>query len=105
ADAQGRLKVMNALFPNTASGRNISDKMRAEAKKHLDEAIALGDPDNLDPVKRERALVLLGLAEDKWPQLPGVVDRRLKLLNVYPILRVGVRELPGTANLSQATAA
>lgn len=40
------------------------------------------------------AVRLMRTAEAIWPQLPGLQDERLKLSNAYPVLYVGVRQLP-----------
>jgi ABC-type transport system substrate-binding protein len=103
-EARLRLKLMENLLGSTNAARPALDGLRGSAQKHFEEALALGDPRTLSKANREKALSLVQLAEKEWPQLPGAQDLRLKLIDAYPVLRVGVHQLPRKGNLSPATA-
>src|SRR5262249_77593 len=50
--------------------------------------------ENLPKKDKTQAIHLMRTAEAIWPQLPGLPHARLKLHNAYPVLYVGVRQLP-----------
>lgn len=103
-EARLRLKLMENLLGSTNAARPALDGLRGSAQKHFEEAVALGDPKTLSKANRDKALSLVQLAEKEWPQLPGAQDLRLKLLDAYPVVRVGVRQLPKKGHMSPATA-
>jgi peptide/nickel transport system substrate-binding protein len=99
SEGQLRLRLIEDLFPSAAAPRQINDQLKKEAQRDFDEALRVAGTD------QTAALTLLQIAEKKWPNLPGLRDERLKMLNQYPILRVGVPSLPGKDSLSPARAA
>lgn len=89
-------KVLEQKFPTSPENRKLQELLSSQAKKLFQEAT------NLEKTDRQAALAKLKAATELFPRLPGLEDYRLKLENAYPILYVGVRELP--QNLSPATA-
>jgi ABC-type transport system substrate-binding protein len=57
------------------------------AKERFEKALALR-------ADTKAALEWLDRAEAIWPELPDLQNERLRLINAYPILRVGVGQLP-----------
>jgi ABC-type transport system substrate-binding protein len=96
-EARRRLLLLEAQFPNSEEMEPVRERLRSAAleKKQAAEKLAKEN-------KIKEAAALLQEAEDIYPQLPGLHDYSLKLSNKYPILYVGVLELP--ENLSPATA-
>jgi peptide/nickel transport system substrate-binding protein len=94
AELQRRLAEVERLLPNSAAARPIQEKLKKEAEDHFKRAqgkLAGGNP---GAEQRREILDELRQAEAIWPALPGLRDTRLKLENAYPVLRVGVRNLP-----------
>lgn len=96
-DMQQRLRDLEQQFPASASVKPIQDRLRQQAKEVYDRAVAL---QKKDP---KQALELFKQAELIWPRLAGLQDARLTLENAYPVLRVGVRELPVYLSPTHAT--
>lgn len=92
-EGQRRLRLLEEVFPDLKSAQRLGEGLQRQAQALFDRAKQL--------IKEERlpqAQELLRQAEDIYPRLPDLHDFRLRLENRYPILRVGVRELP--VNLS-----
>ena len=87
--ARDRLRTVEQLFPNARASKQVANTLEGRAKSLFAEATKLREAK-----KTKEALELLQLAEDIWPSLPDLRDDLLRLKNAYPILRVGVRELP-----------
>lgn len=102
-EATQRLNLLENLFPPGSLGQP-ADGLAEEARKHLADARALGDPKSLGEKDRAVAYALLKLAAIKDPRLEGLREANRQLLATYPILRVGVRDLPEPGHLSPATA-
>lgn len=66
----------------------IRTRLRDRAAQLWEQAKAVEKKDKVSAVR------MMGIAEAVWPQLPGLQDERLKLSNAYPVLYVGVRQLP-----------
>jgi peptide/nickel transport system substrate-binding protein len=96
AEARLRLKLLEERFPASAESGPASEALRRQAQELFDQARGREKAD------RAGAMELLSVAERIWPRLPGLHDYRLQLSNAFPVLGVGVRELP--ENLSPATA-
>jgi peptide/nickel transport system substrate-binding protein len=86
AEVNQRLKLLREIFTDDALSGPVNETLSrkaaelfAKAKKEKDKA---------------KAVALLTTAENLWPRLQGLRDYRLQLSNAYPILYVGVSELP-----------
>jgi ABC-type transport system substrate-binding protein len=97
-EARLRLKQLEEEFPGNRAVAPITSALREQAQALFDEAKRLGKDKKGVPQAQE----LLKLAEETWPQLPGLRAYRIELSQTHPVLRVGVRELP--ASLSPALA-
>jgi peptide/nickel transport system substrate-binding protein len=90
-DVRQRLRQLEEQFPDRKIITTpIAEKLRLEAGNLLEEAKRLGKDKKALP----QALVKLAMAEETWPQYPGLRAYRIELSQTYPVLRVGVRELP-----------
>lgn len=87
--ARQRLDLILSQYPDSTVAQEIRDKLRKAAQAVFEEARAL-KKQNLP----DQAMARLRNAEEIWPELPGLRDEILKQGDAYPILRVGVRELP-----------
>jgi ABC-type transport system substrate-binding protein len=99
SQARRRKKALAELFPDSPAVIPIDKELQEKARALMDEAKTKKDP--------MEAMRLVREAEEIWPRLPGLRDLGLKLSNSYPILRVGVPELPEdlkNLKLSPATA-
>jgi peptide/nickel transport system substrate-binding protein len=84
-----RFDLIEDLFPGSTANSKEASQLEQEARRLFDRAKKLHD-ENDD----KQALELVLRAEGYCRSLPGLHDLRLRLSNAYPILRVGVRELP-----------
>jgi ABC-type transport system substrate-binding protein len=91
-DVHRRLRTLAAQFPNNPKMQELRERLRERAKKLFDDAERLSKSGNKQDL--EIAAEKLRQAEELWPTLPGFEDRNLKIRQKYPILRVGVRQLP-----------
>ena len=91
-DVHQRLRALAAQFPNNPKMQALKERLRERAKVLFDEAERLSKSTNKQDL--EAAAEKLRQAEELWPTLPGFEDRQLKIRQKYPILRVGVRQLP-----------
>jgi ABC-type transport system substrate-binding protein len=94
--ARTHLEQIEKLSPNSDAAERVRRQLSQQARKLLAEAREAAKSD------RSRAIGLLQQATEIWPRLEGLQDEQLKLNNSYPILYVGVRNLP--RQLSPATA-
>ncbi len=92
-----RLQEIDRSLPLADSTGPIRKRLAELAQPHLAAAIDLKKSSKLKEAREE-----LRLAADIYPSLPGLKDLQLDLDDDYPIMRVGVRELP--LNMSPATA-
>jgi ABC-type transport system substrate-binding protein len=84
-----RLRTLLDQYPNSLALKPISDSMKQQAQDLFEMAKKARDAKDL-----ARAEDLLQQAEETWPMLPQLRAERLRAVNDYPVLRVGVRELP-----------
>jgi ABC-type oligopeptide transport system substrate-binding subunit len=96
-EARKRLSILEERFPDTPALEEIRAKLKDQAESLVKEAKELEKQS-----KPDEALARLNVAETIYPRLPGLHDYLLRLDKRYPILRVGVRDLPQM--LSPATA-
>jgi peptide/nickel transport system substrate-binding protein len=87
-EARNRLRLIELHFPNSSAAQPVADALRNQAQALFERAVKM-EKDN-----PQEAVRLMGFAQEIWPRLPGLGDRRLQLANKYPVLKVGVRELP-----------
>lgn len=83
-----RLRDLEDQFPASAEVRPIQARLQRQARALFVKAEALKEKDP------DGALKLFQQAEMIWPRLAGLQDAQLTLKQAYPILRVGVRDLP-----------
>jgi peptide/nickel transport system substrate-binding protein len=94
SQAWRRKKAIEELLPGIPVVIPITKDLEEKAQGLMERARAEKDP--------IQAMRLVRDAEEIWPDLPGLKSLDRKLASVYPVLRVGVPELP--ENLSPATA-
>lgn len=85
-EAKRRMRLMEDLFPNTALTGPVAEGLSRKAADLVQRAKS-----EKDPVK---AMAILTTAESVWPRLPGLRNEILKRSKTYPILYVGVHDLP-----------
>lgn len=88
-EVRQKLAEVEMQLPNDESIRAVSASLKRKAELLLVEANRAVDI-NKDYAKAQD---LLALAEDYYPQLPGLRELRQKITQTYPILRIGVRSL------------
>jgi peptide/nickel transport system substrate-binding protein len=88
-EVRRRFDVIEDLFPGSTANNEDAAKLKQKAQSLFERAKKLHE--NNDD---KQALELVTEAEGYYRGLPGLQDLRLRLSNAYPILRVGVRELP-----------
>jgi ABC-type transport system substrate-binding protein len=88
-EARQRLRQFEDEFPDSEAVKPIHENLRKQAGELFEEAKKL-----VADEKRSQALVLLRLAEETWPEYPGLRAYRIRIDSTYQILRVGMRELP-----------
>jgi len=86
-----RFALIDEAFPGSAVAGTFGAKLRQKAQSLFERAKKLQENG-----EDKQALELLELAEAIWPRYSGLHDMRLKISNAYPILRVGVSELPAS---------
>ncbi len=86
-EARERLEEIERTFPGSAAAKPITARLRDIAQGHLDAAKALTN-------QPQKAAEELRMAAEVFPRLPGLSDQLHEVDRSYPILRVGVRELP-----------
>jgi ABC-type oligopeptide transport system substrate-binding subunit len=89
-EVRERWRQLARQFPGTPAVEQLNTSLRKQAEALFDLAKQL-DADKKEPARVQE---LLKQAEETWPELPGLRAYRLKRAIEYPILRVGVRELP-----------
>src|SRR5262249_53623842 len=97
AEVRRRLVVLEDLFPNSRDIEPVRQELRKKAQAMVDEAREL-DKNG----KNQEAIAILQTAESIYRELPGLHDYYLKLNQKYPVIYVGVHDLPEL--LSPATA-
>ncbi len=85
-EARERLEEIERTFPGSEAAKPITQRLRDVAQGHLNSAKEKKDP--------QKAAEELRLAAEVFPRLPGLSDQLHEVDRSYPILRVGVRELP-----------
>jgi peptide/nickel transport system substrate-binding protein len=91
-DAHRRLRALMERFPDNPQIKGLRTQLEKQAQKLYDAAQDVGKSGK--PADLARAQELLREAEELWPQLDGLQKLRAEMRQKYPILRVGVRELP-----------
>jgi ABC-type transport system substrate-binding protein len=86
--AQQRLRRVESIFPHSSSKSSLAILLEKRSHELFNEASALSKE------KSQHALQLLDRADKIWSELSDLQNERLRVNNAYPILRVGVRELP-----------
>jgi ABC-type oligopeptide transport system substrate-binding subunit len=89
-EARQRLQQFRQNFGDSPEAAAIRDGLQAQAQALFEQAKELAR----DKATLPRAQELLKQAEATWQDLKGLREYRLELSRSYPILRVGVRELP-----------
>ncbi len=93
------LEEMFRRFTNvqrTPSIEAVQSQLQTRAQELVQSGNALAEQKQYS-----QALQMLVKAEEAWPALPGLRERRQQLEGLYPVLRVGVRHLP--AQMSPTT--
>jgi ABC-type oligopeptide transport system substrate-binding subunit len=99
-DVHLRLRALIEQFPNNLEMQKLKLSLKVQAEKLVAEAESLGKSNNKKDL--ETAQEKLRQAEELWPTLPILEQRRLEIRKKYPILKVAVRQLP--RNMSPQTA-
>ncbi|OAI41083.1 hypothetical protein AYO40_03900 [Planctomycetaceae bacterium SCGC AG-212-D15] len=81
-----RLKLLQEIFSEDA----VSGPLNKVRERKAGELFGLAKQEK----DQAKAVALLTTAENLWPRLAGLREYRLKLTQAYPILYVGVPELP-----------
>jgi ABC-type oligopeptide transport system substrate-binding subunit len=89
-EARQRLQQFRQQFGDSPEVAEVSNSLKEQAQALFDRAKELGR----DKATLTKAQELLNQAAETWQDLEGLREYRLKLSQSYPILRVGVRELP-----------
>lgn len=84
-----RLRELEKEFPDNSAVRSIPEQLRSQAQTLLDKARQLEQQHQQG--KAEELAVRAGRI---WSRTPGLQDFQRRLTGDYPILGVGVRELP-----------
>jgi ABC-type transport system substrate-binding protein len=79
-------KYANAVSPDV---EQVHKQLQAKAGQLLSQGKALADAG-----EASKAFSFIQQAEDTWPQLAGLQEQRGRLLKAFPVLRVGVKQLP-----------
>jgi ABC-type oligopeptide transport system substrate-binding subunit len=88
-EARQRLQQFQQQFGDRPEVAVVGNSLKEQAQALFDQAKELARDKELT-----RAQELLKQAEETWPSLPGLREYRVELSRSYPILRVGVRQLP-----------
>jgi peptide/nickel transport system substrate-binding protein len=88
-EARRRLQVLGDRFSGSREFEPIRQQLHSRAAAILDEAKQLEKQN-----KSDEALARIQLAATVDPDLPGLRDYGLRLTRHYPVLSIGVRELP-----------
>jgi ABC-type transport system substrate-binding protein len=86
-----RLAQLRDKYPDNQTIKDIIEDLKAQAQKLFDEAKKYEKSDKKEELNRAQELIQKAL--DTW-ELPGLRAYANQTRNKYPILRVGVRELP-----------
>ena len=86
-EAHNRLQKLEGFLPNSQAGKEVTKVLHEQFQSLLDLAKKLRDDG-----KPQEAWEKMRLAQEIWPGGPR--DEWLRLNHVYPILRVGVTDLP-----------
>lgn len=89
-EARLRLQQFQQEFGDRPEVAAVGNSLKEQAQALLERARELAR----DKATLRQAQELLKQAEETWPGLPGLRDYRAELSRSYPVLRVGVRELP-----------
>jgi ABC-type transport system substrate-binding protein len=89
-EVQKRLALIELKFPGTAAKSASADQLKSHAEALFRQAKELAGKEG----QTQKAIDLMNSADQIWPGLPGLHDERLKLRDTYPVLKVGVRDLP-----------
>jgi peptide/nickel transport system substrate-binding protein len=90
-EGRRRFAMIDDAFPGSAVAGTFGARFRQRAENLFERAKKLQEQHD-----DKQALELIEMAEAIWPRLSGLHDMRLRLGNAYPILRVGVSELPAS---------
>ncbi len=85
-EVRKRLLLLDQQFPDSQEVKDLRKELSEKAAALVAEANKLKDP----KAKKD----LLETAQNIYPQLPGLRDQLLQISNNYPILYVGVHDLP-----------
>ena len=85
-EVRKRLLLLDQQFPDSQEVKDLRKELSEKAAALVEEANKLKDP------KKKKDL--LKTAQNIYPQLPGLRDKLLQISNKYPILYVGVHDLP-----------
>jgi ABC-type transport system substrate-binding protein len=96
-EVHGRLRELEKAFPDNPAVRSIPQQLREQAQALLEKARQLDQQG-----QHGEAGDLVARAAKIWSRTPGLQDFQRRLSGDYPILGVGVRELP--ERMSPATA-
>jgi ABC-type transport system substrate-binding protein len=91
-DAHRRLRALMDRYPENPQIKELRAQLKNQAQKLYDAAQDIGKSGK--PADLARAQELLRQAEELYPTLEGLQKVRAEMRQKYPILRVGVRELP-----------
>jgi ABC-type transport system substrate-binding protein len=84
-----KLKELQELYPASKDLQAIGTGLQKDAQALFGRAQEL-----IANKQNAEALELLKQAMELWPQLPGLENAYLKAMREYPILRVGVHDMP-----------
>lgn len=84
-----KLRELQDLYPASKDLLAIGTGLQKDAQARFDRAKEL-----IEKKQNADALVLLKEAMELWSQLPGLENAYLRAMRAYPILRVGVHDMP-----------
>ena len=97
-EARQRLRQLEDQFPNSGVLKPIHDSLRRQAEALYERAEVL-----VKDKREAEALPLLKLAQETYPELPGLRALLIATDKSYQILRVHMRELPKYLSPARAT--
>jgi ABC-type transport system substrate-binding protein len=88
-EIRNKLKQLQERYPESKDLQAIGTGLKQQAQNFFNRGMEL-----IKDKQNAQGRELLKEAMDLWPQLPGLENAYLKAMREYPILRVGVHDLP-----------
>lgn len=88
-EVRDRLRQLEAQFPGSSAAETIGKELKEQAERLFREGKKL-----ISDKQNQQGIDLLQQAMDLYPQLPDLQTTFLRETHAYPVLRVGVKDLP-----------